>query len=168
MNILKKILSVLIIFSISYINTFANIDTKNEKILLIEQIHINSIKLNKIRNGKKYEQIIKKYVEKISLEKAEKLKTKLSKIKIKLANKNDVKSKKLKIVINYLEAVLDLKMYLLSQKKLEEFKNNISEKDKKIIEKEIIKIQLNLLNNTNNLLKKVSSEFEKYSQYEEK
>jgi hypothetical protein len=57
---------------------------------------------------------------------------------------------------------------LLNEKKQEEIKNNISKEDKEKIEKEILKIQLNLLNNTENLLQKVSSNFEKYSQYEEK
>ena len=123
-----------------------------------------------IKNGYKYQKQIEKFVNKLDNNKAKKVIERIEKINKKLEAKSDSKSKKIKIILNYLKFKLENKLNsnLDSTLETKKIKNNISQKDKEYIENEIIKVQLNLLNSSESLIKKLSSDFNKYSQYEEK
>lgn len=170
MNLFKKA-SILFILFIFILNNILSVNalyswTKNKFIL-------SSVELNKTVKWKKYINQINKLFLQIgdNREVLEKLESKTSILNEKLLNDNSSKNKELKNIINYINSKSQINLEKILKYQLEEdssFNSTISDSDKKIVDSELIKIQLNLFENTNKWLSVLIKDFEKLSNVEEK
>ena len=160
MNIGKKVLAVISICSLLFLNNFTYASTE----VKVDNPYKNE--LLSIKNGYKYQKQIENFVSKLDEKKSITVIKKIEKINNKLEWKSDLKSKNIKIILNYLKIELENKLNKIGETKIIE--ENISEKDKKVAENEILKIQLNLLNSSKSIINKISSDFNKYTKYEDK
>jgi len=182
MKILKKIFAtlLLLIFSLTITNANLNYDDtsyyKKQVISAKKELAIDY-------KFSKYISKIDKVFEKIwnDKEKLEKLQTKINDIELKIYQSKNLKkySRYLKL-LNYLSAKVSLYLYKLNKKledkkelesknKLEEMNNsNLSENDKKLVEKKLVNIQLSLLDNAKWNFDSLLKDFDKLTNYEEK
>lgn len=189
MSFVKKLISILIVSIFSSVNIvwvwaidYINEEYNNEN-QLIKNVIISKIDLEKITNWKKYINSIDNFIGKIknNKDKLENLQTKIYELENKYYTlKNDIKIKKLYILLSYLEAKVNLELYKIKQnetniletelnKKIEEMKNStLSESENKVVNDKLVKIQLNLLENTSNIFENIIKEFDNISDYEGK
>ncbi len=164
MKILKKILSffiILLLIQTSY-SYWEYIPWK---------LYIAKKRLEKIKNGKKYENLINNFVDNASRKKLELLKNKIEITERKLKNDNSLKSQKLKIILNYLKLYINYKLNRLTAEKNKISTENvevIKKEDKDFIKKEILKLQYSLWNNISGFIKNISKDFNKLTKYEER
>jgi hypothetical protein len=80
----------------------------------------------------------------------EKLELKTREAKEKLQNDNSIKNNQLKNIISYLNLKTKITLYdlIVINSRENNFENSLSLEDKELVNKELIKIQLNLLENT--------------------
>ncbi len=99
-----------------------------------------------------------------------KIKTRIPAVKEKLSTiSNTYNRQKLENIINYIEASINLALYIIENDITNKFKNiTLSESEIDKVQDELVKIQLNLLENWVNKLEWLTEEFDKLSNYEEK
>jgi len=129
-------------------------------------------KLKTIKNWDNYVKKIDSIIEKLDKNKLKKLISKLKNIKNKIENKKDLQSRKILLIINYFNYKAELKILSLKESeivsKLEQMKNpSLSEIEQKKVQDKLVKIQLNLLENTQNVVNNTIKNFEKLTNYEE-
>ncbi len=114
------------------------------------------------------DKLIAKNAENIDLLK--KMKSKLPQIKASLKNISNTENREnLTAIINYLEAKIDLAIYEIKSNVLRKFENiKLSEAETKKVEDELVKLQLNLLENWISKLQNITDEFDEISNYEAK
>jgi len=138
-----------------------------------------SYKLLKLKNWREYKKQIDVFFLKNrkNTKRMRKLEQRLFEIQEKIYAK--WASKKTIIIINYMQAKLAIIMEAIANKEIQEilakekklaeekFKWNISEKDKKRVEKEVLALQKNLLNYGNDTVKQFIGDFEKLTKRKE-
>ena len=184
MKVLKKIFSITIILSLIITPLgYLSANLKVDENIIIKKVISSRINLQSTITWKIYIEKIDKIITKIKSneQSLKNLETKINEIKNKLlTSQQTANTKKIISIINYLEAKVKLELYRLSisdwaelknelEKKLEEIKNSsLSEQETIEVNEKLIKIQLNLLENINNKLWKLTKDFENISSYEEK
>jgi len=168
---MKKFLSIylLCLFVFTNINLVQAIDirTANESYSednkLITKVVYSKTELEKISSGLKYIKTIDSLI--LKLEKKQD-KIWLINLKNKILEKTqNIKSKNITILLNYILAKIELSLYNLSQIVPV---SNISEDDKKIIEKEILLLQNQIYNNLETTFDSTLLKLKKELSYEEK
>lgn len=145
-------------------DTWFATDSKSEN---IKNAFVFKSKLSNSVKWKKFIKIIDAFILQNEDNKA-KLKEINDKIEPIIA-KNSIKNQETLSILKYMNARINVALIKIAELEANDvFKDDISENDKKIIEDKIVKLQLNTLDNTYNLVEKLTKKFEKENNYQEK
>jgi len=154
-------------YSTNTIVTTAEDKKTQDKNKFVKQVIISKSELNKTSKWKKYVKTIDWFIKKNENNKSklEKLNSRLEKV----INSNKIKDKTIINVISYMYAKVNLALLELQNEIIvdEVIIEEISESDKKMVEDKIVKLQLNLLEKSENIMENILEEFEDISAYEE-
>lgn len=185
MWVFKNIITVLLVALLVSTPIFqANAMSNTSKNLAVKEILVSKSELSKVRNGAKYVKAMDALAEKLknNPEKLEKVSQKINLALYKLDDKYNLSTKEelLYKILRYLDARIEFIKLDNAQKLseanediyneiLESVKNpDISDADKKALEKAVITIQTNLLEKTQQDINSIIWEFEQYFSYENK
>ena len=175
MNLLKKLLSLFIVFVIisgNILNVSA-IDGSTYKELILSKNELSkTIKWKKYIN--QIDTLIDQYKDNEKI--LQKLESRLALLLPKLQIDSSLKGRELKNIVNYfylkvriaLEEIEAFDLYIFEEEEEINYELTLSSEEQKIVNEELVKIQLNLLENTTKWLEILLDEFEKLSNYEEK
>ncbi len=139
--------------------------------------------LAKFSSWNEYIKKIDKIIERIKNNKKilDKLEKKIYELEKKLASKTqNARTKKIMAILWYMKSKVIVEIYRIEKiqaqvkqkqvnQKLEEMKtSSLSQREKENVEKEIVKVQLSLLENTNDIINSLVQDFEKLLNYEAK
>ncbi len=163
---MKKIVSYILVFIFSInILSFSNIYAYDEKNSYTKEIIISKWELNKSIKWKKYIKTIDSLIDwlKDNYSKLKTVKNNLEKINIDEINNNEIKN-----TLIYLYSKVNIALLALEESKTAEiFESNITVEDKEIVNSEILKLQNNIANSSNDFIDKLVSEFEKTNNIKE-
>lgn len=163
---MKKIVSYILVFIFSMnILSFSNIYAYNEKNSYTKEIIISKWELNKSVKWKKYIRTIDWLVDwlKNNYSKLKTVKNNLEKININEINNNEIKN-----TLIYLYSKVNVAILALEESKTAEiFESNITVEDKEIVNSEVLKLQNNISESSNDFIDRVVWEFKKANNIKE-
>lgn len=165
---MKKIFSYFLITILS-INIFwvQNINASNEKMNYTKGIIITKWELNKTNIWRNYVKQIDNLYEKIKNNEAQ-LKNLNSNLE-NLLKSNNIKNKEVLNTLMYLQFMVKVWLFDLEDNKLNQIiSSNISDNDKKIAEKEIIKLQHKMVDSWENFMENILKEIKSTNNFNEK
>lgn len=165
MNLLRKLLSLFVIFAIIGSNIL-NVSALNN--IDYKELILSKNELSKTLKGKKYIRQIDSLIDtyKSNEKILEKLESKLVLLFQKLQNDNSLKNKELKNIINYFYFQVLINLENKAEEEIN-YESTLSSEEQDLVNKELVKIQLNLLENTTKWLEILINDFEKLANYEE-
>lgn len=184
MNKMKRIISMLFLSIFIFTNISSSVFSNNEenKSKLTKQLIVSKYNLSKTYTGKKYmvqfDRIIENFEKKWDLDKINSINSKVWNAISKLESKNTLTKNEEEYLnlFKYLESKIELSLINIE---IDNWLNNNEEKDnninvsnlneteKKKVENEIVKLQLNLFDKTTKNLEVLFDEFEKLTNYED-
>jgi len=180
---MKKLIAALSIFFLCSANVSA-IDFANDEAYLYgdtetfleQEVAFTQSELLYIENGDTYVEQIDAIVTKLAKtpSKLEKLHERILKVEEKLYESSEEYTTP-HIILSYLKAKIEYELFMIEEAKKEAERANapknyapISDKEKADVEKELAKLQNNIVNETNTLIETMIADFKELSQYEEK
>ncbi len=166
---MKKTLAILLIFVFNFnflsiwVNATYEISYKNE---IVKQLIISKTILDKTYKWRKYVNIINNFIEKNKYNKQ--LLLKISNNIYPLLEEWKIKNSETLNIIKYMNGKIKIALInILEEEKNDVYKENISATDKKLVEDEIVKLQLNLFNKSVSYFDTLIDDFEKLTNYED-